>query len=55
VARVFKGLAAAFQTVIRDICKRMGDGMAEYIVKDVVSIADYDKYCHYVAGALSLN
>lgn len=32
----------------------MGDGMAEFIVKDVVSIADYDKYCHYVAGALSI-
>lgn len=52
VTRVFNGLSAACQGPIRDICKRMGGGMAEFIVKDVVSIADFDKYCHYVAGAL---
>ena len=28
----------------------MGAGMAKYIEKDVVTIADYDEYCHYVAG-----
>ena len=29
--------------VIVDICRRMGAGMAEFIEKDVVSIADYEK------------
>lgn len=32
----------------------MGQGMAEFIVKEVVSVADYDKYCHYVAGLVGI-
>lgn len=40
--------------VIADITKRMGGGMAEFVSKDLgqgtVSTAEYDKYCHYVAG-----
>ena len=38
--------------VIADITSRMGDGMAKYIQQDVETIADYDKYCHFVAGLL---
>lgn len=51
VARVFNSLESRCQAPIRDICKRMGAGMAEFIEKDVVSIKDFDLYCHYVAGA----
>ncbi len=29
--------------VIEDICKRMGDGMAEFIPIEVVTIAQYEK------------
>lgn len=36
--------------VIADICKRMGRGMADFLTKDVVSVEDYELYCHYVAG-----
>lgn len=40
--------------VIADITKRMGAGMAEFVSKDLgqgtTSAADYDKYCHFVAG-----
>ncbi len=40
--------------VIADITKRMGAGMAEFVSKDLgqgtVSTAEYNKYCHYVAG-----
>lgn len=36
--------------VIADICKRMGRGMADFLSKDVVSVEDYELYCHYVAG-----
>lgn len=40
--------------VIADITKRMGAGMAEFVSKDLgqgtTSTAEYDKYCHFVAG-----
>ena len=40
--------------VIADITKRMGDGMAKYIQQDVETIADYDEYCHFVAGLVGV-
>jgi phytoene/squalene synthetase len=52
VTRVYQSLSSGAQAVIADICKRMGAGMAEFIEKDVVSVDDYDLYCHYVAGTL---
>lgn len=40
--------------VIADITRRMGAGMAEFVTKDLgqgtVSVAEYNRYCHYVAG-----
>jgi farnesyl-diphosphate farnesyltransferase len=51
---VFNRLSKDSQAVIRDITKRMGEGMALYVEKDLgqgtVKISDYDLYCHYVAG-----
>jgi farnesyl-diphosphate farnesyltransferase len=51
---VFKSLTPASQEVIADITKRMGQGMASYVSKDLgqgtVTVQDYDLYCHYVAG-----
>ena len=32
----------------------MGAGMADFITRDVVTIDDYDLYCHYVAGLVGL-
>lgn len=32
----------------------MGEGMADFIEKDVLTIADYDLYCHYVAGLVGI-
>ena len=40
--------------VIADITKRMGAGMAKYIEQDVETIADYDEYCHFVAGLVGV-
>lgn len=51
VANAFNALPKAQQAVIQNICKRMGRGMAEFIEKEVETVADYDLYCHYVAGA----
>lgn len=48
---VFKRLPKASQEVIADITKRMGEGMASYVGKDLgqgtVTIDDYNLYCHY--------
>jgi farnesyl-diphosphate farnesyltransferase len=52
--RVFNSLSPSSREVISDITKRMGEGMALYVDKDLnqgtESIAAYDLYCHYVAG-----
>ena len=44
---------AAMQ-VIADITRRMGAGMAKYIQQDVETVADYDEYCHFVAGLVGV-
>ena len=48
---VFKSLSPASQEVIADITKRMGQGMASYVGKDLgqgtVTTKDYNLYCHY--------
>jgi farnesyl-diphosphate farnesyltransferase len=52
----FAKVKPAYQKIILDITKRMGDGMAdscnnaEFNVYGVDSIEDYELYCHYVAG-----
>lgn len=44
----------AVRQVIADITKRMGAGMADFVSLDLgqgtTSTADYNKYCHFVAG-----
>jgi len=46
----------AYKEIIKDITKKMGNGMADYAVNakfnedGVNTIAEYDLYCHYVAG-----
>jgi farnesyl-diphosphate farnesyltransferase len=54
VSRIFNGLPAPSRDVIRDITNKMGDGMAQYVEVDMgqgtKSIAEYNLYCHMVAG-----
>lgn len=54
VARVFSALPAPSQEVIGDITRRMGEGMAEFVDKDLgqgtTSVEEYNRYCHFVAG-----
>jgi len=54
VSKVFNGLPAASQGVIRDVTVEMGQGMAEYVHADLgqgtKTAAEYDRYCHFVAG-----
>lgn len=52
----FHRLKPEYQEILADISKRMGDGMAHYIVDEqfntegVATNKDFDLYCHYVAG-----
>ncbi|KAK1864932.1 hypothetical protein I4F81_007468 [Pyropia yezoensis] len=51
----FSGLKPEYQRVIADITREMGFGMAEHMDETAcVTVADYDRYCHYVAGLVGL-
>jgi farnesyl-diphosphate farnesyltransferase len=56
VVDAFLALHPKFQDVIADITKRMGAGMAEFIAdkEEVRTVAEYDLYCHYVAGLVGV-
>lgn len=46
--------AATGVQVIADITRQMGSGMAKYIEQDVETVAEYDEYCHFVAGVVGI-
>ncbi|KAK9165376.1 hypothetical protein Scep_000567 [Stephania cephalantha] len=50
----FLELGRGYQEAIADITKRMGAGMAKFILKEVETVEEYDEYCHYVAGLVGL-
>jgi farnesyl-diphosphate farnesyltransferase len=56
VIEEFKQIKPAYREIIKDITKRMGNGMADYAnnaehnVNGVNTVKDYELYCHYVAG-----
>lgn len=50
VARAFNRLEGKYQEVIADICRKMGEGMAQFAITKLQTIEDYNLYCYYVAG-----
>lgn len=42
----------SYRKVISDITKEMGFGMAKYLEAQVVTLEDWNEYCHYVAGVV---
>jgi len=55
VIDAYHSLESEYREVIKDICKRMGYGMAEFINKnEVTDIKDWNLYCHYVAGLVGI-
>jgi farnesyl-diphosphate farnesyltransferase len=54
VVRFFKSLDSRYRDVIVDITKKMGNGMADFAEKQVITVADYNLYCHYVAGLVGI-
>ncbi|KAJ2895219.1 farnesyl-diphosphate farnesyl transferase [Zalerion maritima] len=51
-----KKIKEPYYVIIKDITDKMGNGMADYALKGeeeahgVETIAEYEEYCHYVAG-----
>ncbi|KAJ1979774.1 bifunctional farnesyl-diphosphate farnesyltransferase/squalene synthase, partial [Dimargaris verticillata] len=43
-----------YSKIIIDSAKRMGHGMADFCVKKVTTKADFEQYCHYVAGLVGI-
>ncbi|XP_077990263.1 squalene synthase-like [Glandiceps talaboti] len=54
ISAEFRTLAPVFQDVIADICKRMGVGMTVFMEREVMTNADWNEYCHYVAGLVGI-
>jgi farnesyl-diphosphate farnesyltransferase len=54
VTAVFLSLKKEYRDVIADITKRMGRGMSNFIKREVVSLDDWNEYCHYVAGLVGI-
>jgi farnesyl-diphosphate farnesyltransferase len=56
VIKQFSEIPEKYRDVIKDITKRMGNGMADYANNaahnkyGVNTLADFDLYCYYVAG-----
>lgn len=52
----FGRIKPEYRAIIKDIVKKMGNGMADYAcnpeqtLNKVNTVKDYDLYCHYVAG-----
>ncbi|XP_021958569.1 squalene synthase 1 [Folsomia candida] len=55
LAKCYNSLHPTHQGVIRDAIKEMGFGMNQFLDEDIVSLAQYNKYCYYVAGLVGIN
>ncbi|MFM2307781.1 MAG: hypothetical protein RLZZ367_2450 [Bacteroidota bacterium] len=54
VTNLFHTLKPEYRDVITNICEKMGNGMADYASRKVVTLTDYDDYCYYVAGLVGI-
>mmetsp|Transcript_41167 Transcript_41167/g.80486 ORF Transcript_41167/g.80486 Transcript_41167/m.80486 type:complete len:564 (+) Transcript_41167:231-1922(+) len=54
VVRAYRSLKPQYRATIKDITRRMAEGMQKFTEMEVTKIADYDLYCHYVAGLVGI-
>mmetsp|Transcript_28287 Transcript_28287/g.69988 ORF Transcript_28287/g.69988 Transcript_28287/m.69988 type:complete len:566 (+) Transcript_28287:182-1879(+) len=54
VIRAYLSLKPQYRATIKEITRRMAEGMQKFTEMDVVKTADYDLYCHYVAGLVGI-
>ncbi|XP_041361513.1 squalene synthase-like isoform X2 [Gigantopelta aegis] len=50
----FRQLDECYQTVISDICMKMGKGMTVFLDRDIETVEEWNQYCHYVAGLVGI-
>ncbi|RZC43536.1 hypothetical protein C5167_036483 [Papaver somniferum] len=50
VSTAFSELRKSYQELIEETTRKMGAGMAKFILKEVETMNDYNEYCHIVAG-----
>nr|AND81096.1 PSPP synthase [Botryococcus braunii] len=54
VISVLEKLPKPTQEVFVENVKYMGNGMADFIDKEILTVDEYDLYCHYVAGSCGI-
>jgi len=54
VINSFLSLKPSYQQIIEEITLRMGKGMSEFLEREVITVKDWDLYCHYVAGLVGI-
>ena len=55
VVKCYKKISPKYQAIIKNITKEMANGMIEFIEKkELCTLAEYDLYCHYVAGLVGI-
>ncbi len=50
VNRALASQSGPVRSIVDEICRDMGHGMSRFAAQELVSEADYNLYCHYVAG-----
>lgn len=50
IIRSYQSLDKKYQAVIADICRKMGNGMADFYETKINTKKEYNLYCHHVAG-----
>ena len=50
IGKVFNTLKESSQKIIKNITKRMAEGMVEFLGKEIKTKKEYNMYCFYVAG-----
>jgi farnesyl-diphosphate farnesyltransferase len=55
VSKCYKQLKPCYQAIIKNITDKMANGMIEFLEKkELVTLQEYDLYCHYVAGLVGI-
>ncbi|XP_054750574.2 squalene synthase-like [Lytechinus pictus] len=54
ISMEYRDLDEHYREVISDICHKMGDGMSKVLQTEVITLQDWNMYCHYVAGLVGI-
>ncbi|ESP03225.1 hypothetical protein LOTGIDRAFT_56072, partial [Lottia gigantea] len=54
ISHEFRELAPIYQETISEITRKMGEGMTVFFERDLITLEEWDEYCHYVAGLVGI-